>query len=96
MVKKFALIAGDPNSFLNFRGELIKALIAKGFEIHLIAPSLTQHNSVNARLKALGANLHHVPMSKAGTSIFEDIRSLYCLYAEIKKIKPEYVLSYTV
>lgn len=96
MVKKFVLIAGDPNSFLNFRGELIKALIAKGFELHLIAPSLAQLNSVNTKLKALGANLHHVPMSKAGTSLFQDIQYLYCLVAVIRKIKPDYVLSYTI
>lgn len=96
MVKKFVLIAGDPNSFLNFRGELIKALIAKGFELHLIAPSLAQLNSINTKLKDLGANLHHAPMSKAGTSLFQDIQYLYCLVAVIKKIKPDYVLSYTI
>ena len=96
MVKKFVLIAGDPNSFLNFRGELIKALIAKGFELHLIAPSLAQLNSINTKLKDLGANLHHVPMSKAGTSLFQDIQYLYCLVAVIRKIKPDYVLSYTI
>lgn len=96
MVKKFVLIAGDPNSFLNFRGELIKALIANGFEIHLIAPSLTQINTINTKLKDLGANLHHVPMSKAGTSLFNDIQTLYCLFVVLRKIKPGYVLSYTI
>lgn len=96
MVKKFVLIAGDPNSFLNFRGELIKALIAKGFEIHLIAPSLAQVNTINAKLKDLGANLHHVSMSKAGTSLFKDIQYLYCLFVVLRKINPEYVLSYTI
>ena len=96
MVKKFVIIAGEPNSFINFRGELIKALIAKGFELHLIAPSLTQLISVNTKLKALGANLHNVPMSKAGTSLFKDIQTLYYLFVVLRKIKPDYVLSYTI
>ncbi len=96
MLKKFVLIAGEPNSFFNFRCELIKALIAKGFEIHLIAPTLTQYNSVNNSLKSLGANLHHVPMSRAGTSVFKDIQTLYCLFVVLRKIKPVYVMSYTI
>ena len=49
--KKFLLIANQPKSLVNFRGNLIKALINKGLEVHVVAPDLNNNTLRKQRME---------------------------------------------
>ncbi|WP_199507182.1 MULTISPECIES: glycosyltransferase family 4 protein [unclassified Psychrobacter] len=95
-MNKFLIIASYPVSLLKFRGALIKALQDKGFEIHVAAPEFEVYPEECDSLIALGYTVHDIPMQRTGTNPLKDAKTLSALYLLMKKIKPDYVLGYTI
>lgn len=93
---KFLMISSFLPSVLNFRGKLLEAINQQGLEIHIIAPDLALFKVENKKLEALGYHIHEVPMQRTGTNPIADLKTLWAMYNIIKKIKPDYVLSYTI
>lgn len=93
---KFLMISSFLPSVLNFRGKLLEAIQKKGFEVHIIAPDLALFKVEHKKLEALGYHVHEVTMQRTGTNPIADIKTLGAMYKLIKKIKPDYVLSYTI
>ena len=93
---KFLMISSFLPSVLNFRGKLLEAIQQQGFEIHIIAPDLALFKTEKQKLEALGYYVYDVPMQRTGTNPIADLKTLRAMYNLIKKIKPEYVLSYTI
>ncbi|MBZ1392359.1 glycosyltransferase family 4 protein [Psychrobacter pacificensis] len=93
---KYLIIASYPASILKFRGALIKALQDKGFEIHVAAPEFEVYPEECDSLIALGYTVHDIPMQRTGTNPLKDAKTLSALYLLMKKIKPDYVLGYTI
>lgn len=93
---KFLLISSFLPSVLNFRGKLLEAINQQGLEIHIIAPDLALFKTEQQKLEALGYYVHEVPMQRTGTNPVADLKTLRATYNIIKKIKPDYVLSYTI
>ena len=93
---KFLIISSFLPSILNFRGKLLEAIQKKGFEVHIIAPDLALFKVEYKKLEALGYHVHEVTMQRTGTNPIADIKTLGAMYKLIKKIKPDYVLSYTI
>lgn len=93
---KFLLISSFLPSVLNFRGKLLEAINQQGLEIHIIAPDLALFKVENKKLEALGYHVHEVPMQRTGTNPIADLKTLGAIYKLIKKIRPDYVLSYTI
>ena len=93
---KCLIIASYPASILKFRGALIKALQDKGFEIHVAAPKFEVYPEECDSLIALGYTVHDIPMQRTGTNPLKDAKTLSALYLLMKKIKPDYVLGYTI
>lgn len=93
---KFLIIASYPQSILGFRGKLIEALQAKGLNVHVAAPGLTKDMLVGIELIKQGVTIHSIPMTNTGMNPFHDLQTLYTLFFLMKKIKPDYVLSYTI
>lgn len=93
---KFLLISSFLPSVLNFRGKLLEAINQQGLEIHIIAPDLALFKTEQQKLEALGYYVHEVPMQRTGTNPVADLKALRATYNIIKKIKPDYVLSYTI
>lgn len=93
---RFLLIASYPLSILKFRGALIQVLSEQGFEINIAAPDFTLFPEEARQLKQLGYSLHEIPMQRTGTNPIADLKTLGAMYSLIKKIKPDYVLSYTI
>ncbi|MFW2006902.1 glycosyltransferase family 4 protein [Acinetobacter baumannii] len=83
-------------SVLNFRGKLLEAIHHQGHEIHIIAPDLELFQSEMDKLKSLGYSVYAVEMQRTGTNPIADIKTLFEIYKITKKIKPDYVLSYTI
>lgn len=92
----FLMIASYPQSILGFRGKLIEALQSQGFEVHLAAPGLTNKIPIGAELIKRGVTIHNIPMYNTGMNPLHDLKTIYALFFLIKKIKPDYVLSYTI
>lgn len=90
------IVAGLASSLRNFRGQLIKAMIARGHEVHVAAPELTADSETSNWLAEVGAKGHDVNLSRAGLSPAADIKSLIQLYILMRKIEPGIFIGYTI
>ncbi|WP_180058027.1 glycosyltransferase family 4 protein [Acinetobacter sp. YH12141] len=93
---KFLMISSFLPSVLNFRGKLLEAIASHGYDIHIMAPEFVSFPEEQRKLQALGYHLHEIPMQRTGTNPVADLKTLLATYSLIKKIKPDYVLSYTI
>lgn len=89
---KFLLISPKNRTVYNFRGDLIKAIIARGYEVLVTGPDQTDVD----KIEALGARFVEIPMNKTGTSILGDLKYCKRLKALMKEEKPDVTLGYTV
>ena len=93
---KFLMISSYLPSVLNFRGKLLETIHARGYEIHIFAPDLHDFSTELNQLQQLGYYVHSIPMQRTGTNPVEDLKTLMAMYHLICKIRPDYVLSYTI
>lgn len=93
---KFLMICSYLPSALNFRGKLLEAIQAKGYEIHVFAPDLTDFADELNQLQQLGYQVHEIPMQRTGTNPLKDLNTLMEIYRLIRQIQPDVVLSYTI
>lgn len=91
-MNKFLLISPKNRTVYNFRGDLIKEIISRGYEVIVIGPDITDVDKV----EALGCRFVEIPMQKNGTNISGDMKYCKALLQLMKKEHPDYVLSYTV
>ncbi|MBR4333260.1 MAG: glycosyltransferase family 4 protein [Clostridia bacterium] len=91
-MKKFILISPKNRTVYNFRGDLIRDIIAKGYEVAVTGPDSTDVD----KIEALGARFHEIPMNKTGTSVIGDLKYCNALTAFLKAEKPDATLGYTV
>ena len=89
---KFLLISPKNRTVYNFRGDLVKAIIAKGYEVVVTGPDRTDVD----KIEALGARFVEIPMNKTGTNILGDLKYCKRLKALMKQEKPDVTLGYTV
>lgn len=91
-MKKFLIISPKNRTIYNFRGDLIKEIQKKGYEVFVTLP-----NGDNLdKIKELNLKYEIISLTKHGLNFFEDIKYLFKLYFFIKKIKPDKILAYTV
>lgn len=88
------LIAGQAESLLNFRGDLIAAMHAAGHEVHAAAGACT--DELNETLTARGVVLHPVAIARTGMNPLRDARTCLAFYRLMRRIRPEVVLAYTI
>ena len=89
---KFVLISPKNRTVYNFRGDLIKEIIGKGYEVVVTGPDRIDVD----KIEALGARFKEIPMEKTGTSISSDLRYCENLTRFLKQEKPDVTLGYTV
>lgn len=89
---KLLLISPKNRSVYNFRGDLIKKIISKGYTVKATGPDMTDVD----KIKALGAEFVEIPFNKDNTSILGDIKYCLSLYKLMKKEKPDAVIGYTI
>lgn len=89
---KFVLISPKNRTVYNFRGDLIKEIIAQGYEVVVIGPDKTDVD----KIEKLGARFKEIPMIKTGTSVSADLRYCEELTRFLKDEKPDVTLGYTV
>lgn len=93
---KFLLIAGFPDSLLQFRGPLIDALQAQNLEVHIAAPDLPAGDAMRRRLEAKGLVIHDIPLRRTGMNPVADLRCMLHLWRLMKTVKPDFAMGYTI
>ena len=91
-MKKFLLISPINRSVYNFRGDLIKEIQSKGYEVVVTGPDRENID----RVEALGVKFVEVPLKKNSVNVFSDLKYLNSLRKVIKQEKPDVTLGYTI
>jgi glycosyltransferase involved in cell wall biosynthesis len=81
-------------SLTNFRGDFIRAMIARGFDVHVSAPDIPAE--IRAEVEAYGASVHQSCVDRAGMNIRNDVRYLLEMRRLVKSIQPDIVVGYTI
>ena len=88
---KFILLAPKNRTVYNFRGDLIKKIIEKGYDVVVTGP-----NEIDVdKITALGARFVMIPMNKNGLNPVEDLKYIKDLEGFLEKENPDVVLGYT-
>lgn len=88
---KFILISPKNRTSYNFRGDLIKKIIASGYEVVVTGPN---QDNVD-KIEELGARFVEIPMNKNGVNPLHDIKYLLALKKLFRAEKPDVTLGYT-
>lgn len=92
----FLLIASYPDSLIKFRGPLIEAISKKGLQVHVAVPNIASNNSLKKELEARNIVVHDIPLRRTGMNPLADMETLLHLFKLMRRIKPAYVMGYTI
>ena len=89
---KVAIVLNTSWNIFNFRMNFVKSLVAKGYEVHTVAPvdDFTQY------LQKAGCQHHAVTMDSRGINPIKDMALVVELWSIYRKIKPDIILHYTI
>lgn len=88
------LVASFAPSVLNFRGPLIRELLARGHKVAVGAPDIP--SEVRQELEVLGVDVHETPLLRNTTGVFADLAYLKALTRLFQQERPDLVLTYTI
>lgn len=88
------LVGAFPESLLNFRGELIRALIDKGHRVTVMAAPASV--DVVGQLGALGAQYRAYPVQRSAMSVRHDLGTFVALWRCFRELQPDVILAYTI
>ncbi|MBR6737923.1 MAG: glycosyltransferase family 4 protein [Clostridia bacterium] len=88
---KFILVSPKNRTAYNFRGDLIKKIISKGYEVVVTGPNRIDVD----KIEELGARFVEIPINKNGVNPFADLKYQKALYNLFVKEQPDVVLGYT-
>tara|TARA_B100001250_G_scaffold142977_2_gene122336 strand:- start:935 stop:2065 length:1131 start_codon:yes stop_codon:yes gene_type:complete len=84
MNKRILYVVNVDWFFLSHRLPIAQEMMREGYEIHLALKVTTRMDE----LKSLGFFVHDINISKKGTNLFSELKTLINLYWIIKEIKP--------
>lgn len=91
-ILKFVLISPKNRTTYNFRGDLLKEIISRGYEVIVTGPNKDSAD----KIKELGVRFELIPLNKNGLSVKEDLKYLFILRRLLKSEKPDITLGYTI
>jgi len=91
---KICIIGALPSSLINFRGELIKSLVAEGHNVIAMASGASNMDVTD--IEALGVKYVDYSVTRNGLNPFADMNTLKNFIVLFKKEKPDIVLAYTI
>lgn len=89
------LLAGYGGSILAFRGALIRAFLDAGLSVNVVAPGDLSADD-KLELERLGVGVVQVPLRRTGTNPVADLIYLLSVYRILRRLRPGYVLPYTI
>ncbi len=78
--------------FISHRLPIALAAISEGYEVHLI----TNDTGGGDELKKLGINVHHIPFSRSGGKLLDELHSIINLRKLLKNLSPNIIHSVTI
>ena len=93
-MSRIVVIGALPESLLNFRGDLLRALVASGNEVTAMAADAAP--AVILRLAEIGVGFKPFPIQRNGLNPVKDFQTYRSLYKAFNEFKPDVVLSYTI
>lgn len=93
---RFCIISNDLYTVRNLRGDLLSALAQQGYEIHILVPNAAQYSHIKDQFLEQQFYVHDYALQKSGTHPWYELKTIYSLYQQLKKIQPDRVLSYTI
>lgn len=94
MNKNILILGSYAPSLLNFRGPLIRDMAAMGHEVSVGAPDIDEN--LRRRLEQLGARVIETKLERNGSGVFSDLRYHQGIFALIRRLRPNLVLTYTI
>jgi len=91
---RVAVVAGFADSLINFRGPLLRRLVADGHTVIACAPEATDR--VRGELASLGVEYRDVPIKRARMNPIHDVETIRSLVALYREVQPDVVLAYTI
>ena len=94
-MKHILIIASYGPSLINFRLNLIKELISKGYKVSVASPKDKFSDNLQKELKDLGVHINIFSLSSVGLNFFKDFKTILEIFRIIQKSKPNIIISYT-
>ena len=91
-MKKVLIAINFDEGLFNFRKELIEALIAASYEVHIALPD----GEYISRLKQMGCIFHETAFRRRGKNPLEECRLIARYNRILKEVRPDVVLTYTI
>jgi glycosyltransferase involved in cell wall biosynthesis len=89
---KIILCANTSWYLWNYRVGLIRALLAAGNEINILAPlDQTSENLVN-----LGCNVYSIPMNRKGSNLLQEVSLVLKFYNYVRSARPDILIAFTI
>ncbi len=89
---KVAIVLNTSWNIYNFRMNFVNTLLAKGYEVHAVAPL----DDFTHYLTEAGCHHHSVKMDSRGINPLKDLALIIELWFIYRKIKPDMILHYTI
>ncbi|MBT0667227.1 glycosyltransferase family 4 protein [Novosphingobium profundi] len=90
---KILVLSSLAYSLTNFRGSLLRELVANGHQVVAVAPD--RNEDVVRELDASGIGFREVGMQRTGTSVLSDLKLLHDYVRLMLRERPDLVLAYT-
>lgn len=88
------VLGSDRDYLVNFRGDLIREMVAAGCEVFAAAPA-PEDGQHAARIREMGASFVPMEMARNSVSPLQDAATLARLLRTFRKIRPDSVFAYT-
>lgn len=93
-MSRVVLIGALPQSLINFRGDLLKALVTAGHEVTAMADR--SGDAVGEQLALLGVGFRTYPVQRNGLNPIKDMHTFFALRKALGELQPDVVLAYTI
>jgi glycosyltransferase involved in cell wall biosynthesis len=94
MNKHVVLVGSYVDSLVNFRGDLIRDLVSRGYRVTAMAPSASPMQ-LDA-IEHLGAEFVSYRVQRNGLSLVADLKTLRDLKSHFRALQPDIVIAYTI
>lgn len=93
-MSKVIVIGALPSSLINFRGELLTALVAAGHQV--IGMACGANDEEIAKLRQMGVEYINYNVQRNGLNPISDFATMWQLKTIFKKLQPDVILAYTI
>ena len=95
---RVVIMGSQARSMANFWPTLIKMMADAGHQVVCFVPATKEDADQRAieRMQAWGASVTPVPMDRRGLNPLKDLRSLYLIWKELRRIKPDIFFGYAI